>query len=366
MILDGDFTFRAPRRSVWKLLQDPEVLVKAMPGAQRLVATGDGTYEGTIRIGVGPVTAAQWTLSVALHDREEPARYLMKVESKGPLGFTRGSASVELTDEAEGTRMRYHADLQIGGKVAGIGQRLLDQVAKMMTRQGLEALSREMQLRLSASVGSATASFGVAAGTVMEGEIIVIDENADPAAGATDDAAAVNPESGEPGTDETASSGDGDAAMRPASARPSGSSSVDGGGADDATDASGAAAAAAAVAVDAHETGSLASDAHPADSTAGGASASRVASADRSTAGAGAAGATRAAGDEDPATRAAEALTAGAMVGDDALPDADDAGAGAVEPLAETATPGAPLPPGLDGHPAPVADLDAELPPGTV
>jgi len=188
MILDGEFTFRAPRRNVWVLLQDPDVMVKAMPGAQRLVATGDGTYEGTIRIGVGPVTAAQWTLTVALHDREEPATYGMKVESKGPLGFTRGSASVELLDEPGGTRMKYRADMQIGGKVAGIGQRLLDQVARMLTRQGLEALSREMEARLSLAVGSASASVGFATGTVVDGELVP---------GATDDAAEANPESGD-------------------------------------------------------------------------------------------------------------------------------------------------------------------------
>ncbi|HEX6747995.1 MAG TPA: carbon monoxide dehydrogenase subunit G [Longimicrobium sp.] len=190
MIVDGEFTFRAPRNRVWVLLQDPDVLVKAMPGAQRLVATGDGTYEGSIRIGVGPVTAAQWTLSVALHDREEPARYMMKVDSKGPLGFTRGSASVELLEVEQTTTMRYRADLQIGGKVAGIGQRLLDQVAKLLTRQGLEALSREMELRIGASLGAASASFGIATATVVEGELV------DDAA-TVEDAAEANPESGD-------------------------------------------------------------------------------------------------------------------------------------------------------------------------
>jgi uncharacterized protein len=200
MILDGEFTFRAPRSNVWTLLQDPDVMVKAMPGAQRLVATGDGTYEGTIRIGVGPVTAAQWTLSVALHDRQEPASYGMKVESKGPLGFTRGSASVELLDEPAGTRMKYRADMQIGGKVAGIGQRLLDQVARMLTKQGLEALSREMELRLSLAIGSASAAVGLATAPTVDGELVA---DADTAAAVdadatADDAAEANPESGDP------------------------------------------------------------------------------------------------------------------------------------------------------------------------
>jgi hypothetical protein len=121
----------------------------------------------------------------------------MKVESKGPLGFTRGSASVELLDEPAGTRMKYRADMQIGGKVAGIGQRLLDQVARMLTRQGLEALSREMEARLSLSIGSASAAVGFATAPTVDGELVA-DEST------VDDAAEANPESGDPAA-ETAS-----------------------------------------------------------------------------------------------------------------------------------------------------------------
>lgn len=148
MIVTGEHTFPGTRQSVWTLLQDPEVLVKAMPGAKRLTSTGDGTYEGVVRIGVGPVTAAEWRLTVELHDRDEPSSYVMHVDTKGPLGFTRGTATVALVEVDEGTRMLYHADLSVGGKVASVGQRLLDQVAKMLTRQGLNALNKEMEARL--------------------------------------------------------------------------------------------------------------------------------------------------------------------------------------------------------------------------
>lgn len=151
MIVDGEHTFSGPRQTVWGLLQDPEVLAKAMPGARQLTLTEDGAYKGVIRIGVGPVTAAEWSLNVTLADLVPPESYTMNVESKGALGFTRGSATVNLDEVDEGTRMRYHADLAVGGKVAGVGQRLLDQVAKMLTRQGLEALSKELEARLAAS-----------------------------------------------------------------------------------------------------------------------------------------------------------------------------------------------------------------------
>jgi len=150
MIVDGEHTFPGPRETVWTLLQDPEVLAKAMPGARRLSMTGDGAYQGVIRIGVGPVTAAEWSLNVTLADRVHPASYVMNVESRGALGFTRGAATVNLDEVDGGTRMRYHADLAVGGKVAGVGQRLLDQVAKMLTRQGLDALNKELEERLAA------------------------------------------------------------------------------------------------------------------------------------------------------------------------------------------------------------------------
>ena len=150
MIVDGEHTFPGPRQSVWDLLQDPEVLAKAMPGAQRLERTGEWMYEGVIRIGVGPVTAAEWRLTVAIHEPLPPASYVMQVDSKGPLGFTRGTANVELVEVEIGTRMLYRADLSIGGKVAGVGQRLLDQVAKMLTRKGLDALNEELERRLKA------------------------------------------------------------------------------------------------------------------------------------------------------------------------------------------------------------------------
>jgi uncharacterized protein len=163
MIVDGEHTFPAPRQSVWDLLQDPEVLAKAMPGARKLERTGDGTYEGVIRIGVGPVTAAEWKLNVELKDRVPPESYVMQVDSKGPLGFTRGSATVNLDAVEGGTRMRYHADLAVGGKVAGVGQRLLDQVAKMLTKKGLDALSEEMERRLEDPTPGGEADAGSAA-----------------------------------------------------------------------------------------------------------------------------------------------------------------------------------------------------------
>ncbi len=149
MIVEGSFTFQGPREVVWDLLLDPAVLVKALPGAKELTRTGEDEFKGSMQVGVGPVTAGQFAVTVALRDKVPPESFAMQVDGKGGIGFARGTARVELAQLEDGsTLMNYKADLQVGGKIAGIGQRLLDSASKTMTRQGLEAVNRELQLRL--------------------------------------------------------------------------------------------------------------------------------------------------------------------------------------------------------------------------
>ena len=156
MIVEGEFTFQGPRETVWDLLHDPAVLAKALPGARELLRTGEDKFQGVMVVGVGPVTAGEFSVTVALGDQTRPERFSMQVEGKGAIGFARGSARVELGEPPEGgTQMRYRADLQIGGKIAGVGQRVIDSAARTITRQGLEALNREMESRL---VGSGAAA----------------------------------------------------------------------------------------------------------------------------------------------------------------------------------------------------------------
>lgn len=160
MIVEGEFTFQGPRETVWDLLHDPAVLAKVLPGARQLLRTGEDKFQGVMVVGVGPVTAGEFSVMVALGDQTRPERFSMQVEGKGAIGFARGSARVELTDPpgagaGGGTLMRYRADLQIGGKIAGVGQRVIDSAARTITRQGLEALNREMESRL---VGSGAAA----------------------------------------------------------------------------------------------------------------------------------------------------------------------------------------------------------------
>jgi uncharacterized protein len=149
MIVEGTFTFKGPRETVWQLLQDPDVLGKAMPGARTLTRTAEDHFEGVMKVSVGPMTAAEFQMTVDLEDKVAPERFTMRIDSKGALGFARGTAHVTLA-EAPGneTTMTYRSEMQIGGRIAGVGQRIIDSAARMMTEKGLEALQRELRGRL--------------------------------------------------------------------------------------------------------------------------------------------------------------------------------------------------------------------------
>jgi uncharacterized protein len=149
MLLIGTFTFAGPRATVWDLLQDPEVLAKALPGTRTLTKTSEDHYEGVMKVSVGPVTAAEFAVKVRLKDKVAPERFSMQVDGKGGVGFTKGTATIELAEQPGPiTVMNYSSDVHVGGKIAAVGQRLLESVGKMMTMQALDALNKELQRRL--------------------------------------------------------------------------------------------------------------------------------------------------------------------------------------------------------------------------
>lgn len=157
MQIQGDYTFDGPRQAVWDLLQDPDVLQAAMPGAKKMEKTGEDEYKATIQVKIGPVGGV-FDTRIALTDKTPPEQYTMNVKSQGPTGFANGAAVVKLeaTDPAT-TTMRYDATLQVGGRLASVGQRMLDTVSKSLVRQSLEAMNGALQARLTADAASAAA-----------------------------------------------------------------------------------------------------------------------------------------------------------------------------------------------------------------
>jgi carbon monoxide dehydrogenase subunit G len=157
MLIESEFTFDAPREAVFDGLMDPEILAGALPGTDRLDLTGEDRYEGEMEASVGPVTAARFSVVVELKDKVRPASFAMHVDGRGKAGFVNGIAYVNLEESGGGTLMKYRADLQVGGRVASVGQRLLDSVGKAMSKQGLEAVSRSVAESMAPAAGTPAA-----------------------------------------------------------------------------------------------------------------------------------------------------------------------------------------------------------------
>lgn len=147
MKIEGSYTFNASRDIVWPMLLDPEVLANVMPGCDKLEKTGDNEYEGELNIKVGPVQG-KFKGKVALSDINEPESYHMEVNGRGPAGIIKGTGKLNLAEDGDNTLMTYEGDAQVSGRIAQVGQRLMDTSAKAIIRQSLEGLDQQVQARV--------------------------------------------------------------------------------------------------------------------------------------------------------------------------------------------------------------------------
>lgn len=149
MKLEGSYKFDAPLEVVWGSLMDPEVLAATLPGCNKLELV-EGIYEGILNVKVGPVQGC-FMGKVKLEDLKERASYTMVVDGRGAPGFMKATADVTLAEEGAKTTMRYDADAKVGGRLASVGQRLLEASAKAIIKQNLESLNEVMMARVAGS-----------------------------------------------------------------------------------------------------------------------------------------------------------------------------------------------------------------------
>ena len=130
MDISGEFTIPALRERVWAALNDPQVLSRCIPGCEELNRTGEHSFDAKMSTKIGPVKA-RFDTSIELSDINPPASYTISGQGKGgPAGFGKGAAQVVLEEQGAETILRYTADLQVGGKLAQIGSRLVGGTAK--------------------------------------------------------------------------------------------------------------------------------------------------------------------------------------------------------------------------------------------
>src|SRR6476620_1908744 len=131
MDITGSYTFNASPERVWNLLMDPAVLSSCIPGCDRFDPAGDDRYTVTITVGLAAITGT-YSGIVRLVDQVPHSSYRLIVEGQGRPGFVKGSSAVALTAAGDATEVTVNADVQAGGAIARVGQRLIGGVAKMM------------------------------------------------------------------------------------------------------------------------------------------------------------------------------------------------------------------------------------------
>lgn len=132
MDINGEQRIPAPQSTVWEALNDPEALKASIPGCESVDKVSDTQFTARITMAVGPVKA-KFSGDVTLSEIDAPNAYTITGKgSGGAAGFGKGSARVTLVPDGSGTLLRYEAKASVGGKLAQIGQRLVDSAAKKM------------------------------------------------------------------------------------------------------------------------------------------------------------------------------------------------------------------------------------------
>ena len=147
MEIAGKHIFDAPREMVYRVLTDPETLRRTLPGCQKFDEQEDGSYAITLSIGIAAIKGT-YTGTVRMLNENPPESYTLKMSAKGGVGFVDGQGDFELAPEEkdpEKTLLTYKGEAHVGGKVAGLGQRVLGAGANLIIGQFFRALEKEVK-----------------------------------------------------------------------------------------------------------------------------------------------------------------------------------------------------------------------------
>lgn len=145
--LKGEQAFATERPALWALLNDPEVLKKCIPGCNAVERIEGDRYRMGLKVQVANVSG-EYMGEVEIQDRSEPTHYVLLVGGEGSIGFMKGRGSFDLEERAEGgTTLRYAGTAEVGGVVAGVGQRVLIGVARFLVGRFFKALEQQISER---------------------------------------------------------------------------------------------------------------------------------------------------------------------------------------------------------------------------
>jgi carbon monoxide dehydrogenase subunit G len=147
MEMQGTRQLAITQQQAWDALNDPEVLKQCIPGCEKIEATAENQYSMAVALKIGPL-AAKFTGKISLSDINAPNSYTITFEGQGgPAGFGKGNAKVQIAPNADGLELSYTVQASVGGKIAQVGQRLIDGVAKSMAEDFFKRFDNAMQSR---------------------------------------------------------------------------------------------------------------------------------------------------------------------------------------------------------------------------
>ena len=143
MKITGTYKLEAPIDTVWKGLMSPNILANCIPGCQSLDLVDQDKHDMTVNVKVGPMNGKfQGTISIV--DQEIQNSYRLIAEGKGSVGFAQGSALVTLSDISGTTNLLVDGELESGGTIARVGQRMIGNVSKNMMDRFFECLTQSI------------------------------------------------------------------------------------------------------------------------------------------------------------------------------------------------------------------------------
>jgi carbon monoxide dehydrogenase subunit G len=131
----------APERT-FELLQDPAVLCRCMPGCESLTKTGDGEYAMQMKMALAAISG-KFDGKVRITESQAPTQFRLAVEGAGKIGFMKGSGLLTISPSGAGSNVQYDGDVQVGGTIASVGQRLVETTAKMLIKRFFDKLGAE-------------------------------------------------------------------------------------------------------------------------------------------------------------------------------------------------------------------------------
>jgi uncharacterized protein len=129
-----------PPERAYDLMQDPAVLSQAIPGCESLEKTGDNEYRMKMKMALASLSGA-FEGKVRLADPDRPSSFRMIVEGSGKIGFMKGEGALRLESKDGGAEVAYEGDVQVGGTIAAVGNRLIDTTAKLLIRRFFDKLA---------------------------------------------------------------------------------------------------------------------------------------------------------------------------------------------------------------------------------